>query len=99
MIKIIIRIDTDQIVEIGECHLEVELRMERIIGEGHNIITIKEVNLGEEILEEGRIIEVTILEVNVEVTIEMKILEEVQVGLEKDTIQVILEEIIKALFK
>ena len=27
MIRVIIRIDIDQIVEIGECHLEVELSM------------------------------------------------------------------------
>ena len=36
------------------------------------------------------------LEVDIEVTIEMKTLEEVEVGLEKDSIQVILEEMIKA---
>ena len=33
---------------------------------------------------------------DIEVTIEMKTLEEVEVGLEKDSIQVILEEMIKA---
>ena len=49
-----------------------------------------------EILEEGKLKEVKILEVNIEVTIEMKILEEVEVDLEKDNIQIILEGMIKA---
>ena len=96
MIKVIIRIDTDQIVEIGECHLEVELSMDRIIEEGHNMLTIIEMTLGEEILEECRIIEVKILEVDIEVTIEMKNLEEVELDLGKDNIQVILEGMIEA---
>ena len=89
MIKVIIRIDTNHIVEIGECHLEVELSVHKIIGEGHNILIIVEMTLGEVILEEGKIIEVKTLEVNIEVTIEMKTLEEVKVNLEKDNIQVI----------
>ena len=42
MIKANIKIDTDQIVEIGKCHLEVELSMEKIIEEGHNMSTIIE---------------------------------------------------------
>ena len=96
MIKIIIRIDTDQIVEIGECHLEVELSMDRIVEEGHNMLTIIEMTLGEEILEECKTKEVQILEVDIEITIEMKTLEEAEVGLEKDNIQVILEWIIEA---
>ena len=45
----------------------------------HQIII--EVTLGEEILEECKIIEVKILEVDIEVTIKMKTLEEVEVGL------------------
>ena len=45
MIKVNIKIDTDQTVEIGECHIEVELSMYSIIEEGHNIITIIEVML------------------------------------------------------
>ena len=69
--------------------------MDRIIEEGPNMLTIKEVTLGEEILEECKIIEVLILEVDIEVTIEM-VLEEVEVDLEKDNIQVILEGMIKA---
>ena len=40
----------DQIVEIGEYHLEVELSMDRIIKEGHNMSTIIEKTLGEVIL-------------------------------------------------
>ena len=47
-------------------------------------------------LEEHKIIEVEILEVVIEVTVEMKTLKEVEVDLEKDSIQVILEEMIKA---
>ena len=43
MIKVNIKIDTDQTVGIGECHIEVELSMNRIIEEGDNIITIIEV--------------------------------------------------------
>ena len=50
------------------------------------------VTLGDEILEEFKIIEVRILEVDIEVTLEMTTLEEVEVSLEKDIIQVILEE-------
>ena len=69
MIKANIKIDTGQIVEIGECHLEVELSMDRIIEECCNMITIIEVTLGEEILEEHKIIEVKIFEVDIEVTI------------------------------
>ena len=48
MIRVIIRIDTDQKVEIGECHLGVELSMDRIIEEDHNMLTIIEMTLGEE---------------------------------------------------
>ena len=50
MIKVIIGIDTDQIVEIGECHLDIELNVDRIIEEGHNMLTIIEMTLGEEIV-------------------------------------------------
>ena len=49
------------------------------------MIKITEVTLGKEISEEHKIIEVRILEVDIEVTLEMKILEEVEVGLEKDS--------------
>ena len=56
MIKANINIDTDQIVEIRECHLEVELSTDGITEEGHNMIKIIEMTLGEEILEESKII-------------------------------------------
>ena len=49
MIKIDIKIDTDQTVEIGECHIEGELSMNKTIEEGHTIIRITKVKLGEEI--------------------------------------------------
>ena len=52
--------------------------------------------LGEKILQECKITEVKILEVVTEVTIEMRTLEEVEVGLQKDSIEVVLEEMIKA---
>ena len=60
MIRVIIRIDKDQIVEIGECHLGVDLNMDRIIEEGCNMLTIIEMFLGDEIFEECKIIEVKI---------------------------------------
>ena len=70
--------------------------MNRIVEEGCNMLTIIEMTLREKILDEYRIIEVKILEVHVEVTMKIKILEEVEVGLEKDSIEVILEETFKA---
>ena len=42
MIKAIIRIDKDQIVMIEERHLGVELSVDRIIQEGHNMLIIIE---------------------------------------------------------
>ena len=85
---IIMKIDTkvgiDQTVVIGECHIEVELSMHKIIEEGHSMIKITEVILGKEILEKCKITDIRILEVDIEVTLGMTKLEEVQVGLEKD---------------
>ena len=49
MIKIDIKIDTDQTVEIGECHIEVESGLDKTIEEGHSMIKITEVTLEEEI--------------------------------------------------
>ena len=43
MIKVNIKIDTDQTVEIKEYHIELELSIDRIIGEGHSMITIIDV--------------------------------------------------------
>ena len=73
---------------IRECHKEVEHSMNKIIEEGHSMIKITEVILGKEILEEYKSIEVRILEVDIEVTLGTIILEEVEVGLEKDSAQV-----------
>ena len=42
MIKAIIRIDTDQIVVIGECDLGVELSIERTIEDGQKRLVIIE---------------------------------------------------------
>ena len=70
-------------MEIGECHTESQLNMDKVIEEGCNMITIIEVTLEDEILEECRFIGVKISEVNIEEAIEMRILEEVEVGLEK----------------
>ena len=42
MIKANINIDPDQAVDIGECHIKVELSTDRIIEEGDNMITIIE---------------------------------------------------------
>ena len=96
MIKANIKIDIVQIVEIGKCHIEVELSMNRIIEEGCNMTTTIEVTLGDEILEDGKIIVVKISEMDIEVSIKMKTLEEVEVGLEKDSIDVMYEGMIKA---
>ena len=52
--------------------------------------------LGETILEECKIIEVRIIEVDTEVIIETTILEEVEVSLEKDNIRAILEGMTEA---
>ena len=59
-------------------------------------LKIIEMTLGEDILEECRIIEVRILDVDIEVIIETMTLEEVKVDIEKDYIQVILEGMIEA---
>ena len=94
MIRVIIRIGIDQTVEIGEHHSEVEVSMDRTIEEGNNMLIPIEMILGEKILS-GKIIEVKILEVDIKVIIEMTTLEEVEVGLGKDNIQVILEGMIE----
>ena len=96
MIKVSTRIDTDLTVVIEECYLEVELGMNRIIEEGHSMLIVIEMTLGEEILGKCKIIEIRIIEVDIETTIEMAILEEVEVCLGKDNTQVTLEGMIKA---
>ena len=96
VIKIDIKVGIDKTAVIGECDIEVEVSRDKITDEGHNMSKIIEGILGKDILEEHRIIEVRILGVDVEVILGMIILEEVEVGLEKDSIQVTLEEMIKA---
>ena len=61
------------------------------------MINVIEVILGEEILEEFTIIEVRILEVDIEVTLGMTTLEEIEVGLDKDSIQLVFGEMSKVL--
>ena len=65
----IIRIDRDQIVVIGECPLGVELSMNRIIEEGCNMLIIIEMTLGEEILGKCKIMEVSLIEVDIDAII------------------------------
>ena len=77
MFKIDIKIDTDQTVEIEECHIAIEPSADTTIEEGHSMIRITEVTLGGEILEENKIIEVRILEVDIEAVLEIIIMEEV----------------------
>ena len=78
MIKKNIKLGIDQTVKIGEFHIEAKLSMDKTIEECCNMSKIIEETLGEEILEKFKITEVRILEVDVD--------------LEKDSIQVTLEE-------
>ena len=96
MIKTVIRIDTGQILVKGNFHLGVELSMDRIIEEGHTMFIIIKMTLGEEIQGKCKIMEVSIIEVDIEAVIEMTALEEVEVGLGKNSIHVILEGMIVA---
>ena len=73
---------------IGECHLGVEVGMDRIIEEGHNMLIILEMTLGEDILGKHKIMEVSIIEIHIKAIIGMTALEEIEVGLGKDSIQV-----------
>ena len=96
MIMIDIKICIDQTDEMGKCHIEVELSMDKTIEEGHSIIKIIEVTLGEVILEVCKITEVKMLEVDIEVILRMTILEEIEVDPEKDSTLVTLGEMIEA---
>ena len=78
-----------------EFHLVVELNIDRIKGEGHNMLIIIEMTSGEENLGKHKNMEVSIIEGDIEAIIEMTALEEIE-GLGKDSIQVILEGMIKA---
>ena len=98
MIREIIKTDVVQIVEIGEYCSVVGYNVDRITETEQGIIRNIEVILEEEILEEIcnqiRIIEVTIIEVDTEGIIEMIIMKEVGVGLGIDNIQIIPEGMI-----
>ena len=87
IIKIDIKECIDQTVVIEECHIEAELNTDKIIEEGHSMIKITEMILGKEILEERKITDIRILELDIEVILGMIILEEVEVGLETDSIR------------
>ena len=91
MIRVIIKIDIDQIMEI-EGHSEVEVSMDRIIGEDHITSIIIEMTLEETILEKCEITELKVLEGGIEGITEMPTYKEVEVGLGKDNIQVNLAE-------
>ena len=69
--------------------------MDRIIGEDCNMSIITEMILGEIISEMHKVIEVKILEVDIEEIIEMTILKEIEVGLEKNNTQIILIKVTK----
>ena len=97
MLKIDIKIGTDQTVEIGACHIEVELNIDKTIKECHSMINITEMTLGEEILEELKTKEVKILEVDIKVTLGTITLVQVEVGLEKDSTWVTLREMREAI--
>ena len=92
MTRVIIKLGIDQTVEIEGHHSEVDVSTYRIIGEDHVMSTIIEMTLEEAIVEECKSIKVKILEVGTEGILEMTTLEEVEVGLGKDNIQVILAE-------
>ena len=86
MIRVIIKIGIDWIVEIEGYHSEVEVSTDRIIGEDHIMWIIIEMTLEQTILEECKIIEVKILGVDIEGIIEMTTLEELEVGLGENNI-------------
>ena len=88
--KEMIRISIDQVVEIGEFHMdriiEVDQGMNKAIA-----MTLEEETLrgNLRVYKKPRILEDRIIEVDKEETIEMKIMKEVGVGLEKGNIRVI----------
>ena len=49
MIRVIIKIDINQIVEIGEHYSEVEVSMDRTIVKGHDMLIPIEMTLGHKI--------------------------------------------------
>ena len=87
MIRVVIKIGINEIVEIEGYHSEIEVNMDRIIGEDYSMLIHKDMTLVETILEKCIITQVKISEVDIEVIIEITTLEEVEVGLGKDNIQ------------
>ena len=55
MITIDTKIGLDQAVVIGECHIVVELSIDKILEEGHSMIKITEVIIGKAVLEECKL--------------------------------------------
>ena len=92
MIRVIIKLGRDQLVEIEGQHSEVEVSMYRIIEEDYIMSIIMEMTLEKTILQKHKITKVKILEVDIEGVIEMTTLEEVEVDLRTDNIQGILVE-------
>ena len=69
MTREIIKIDKDQTVEKGDLHIDVEVNMDKIIEEDHNLLIIIEMTLDEMISEKhkttvNKITEVEILEMD-----------------------------------
>ena len=103
MTKVTTRPETDLTVVTEECHLEVEVSMDRIIEEYHSILTVIEMTLGEEIIGRHKFIEIRIIEVDVEMTTkttietitEITVKEEVEVCLGREDTQVILKGMIE----
>ena len=91
---ITVRIDIDQMVEIGESNLMVEFSMEKITEVDQGMEKAIGKTLGEEILEaiwgdmKIRILEDRIIEVDIEEIIGMRIMKEEGLCLEKGLIQV-----------
>ena len=92
MINAIIRVDTDQIVVIGKCRAQYG---QNYRGSLQYVDNYRK-DLREETLGKCKIMEVSIKEVDIEAIIETTILEEVKVGLGKESIQIILEGMIEA---
>ena len=91
MIKEIIKIGIEQIVEMGECCSVVEYNMDRIIEIALGIIRAIEMVSGEEIWDQVSIIEGKMTEMGIKEIVEMKIVKEVEVRLEKDSFQIMPE--------
>ena len=87
MIRELIKIDIDQIVQIEEHQIEVKVSMDKVIEEDHIMTITIEMNIEEAILEICKIIEVNIIEVDTEGIIEVIIMEEVEVCLETDNVR------------